>query len=92
MSDLTRKVDVRVHASFGTDGSISPEVIEWEDGTKYRIDRVLDVRRAASMRAGGSGIRYRVRVVWDTPEGQPAQAVSYIWREDDNKWFVEAKS
>ena len=92
MSDLTRKVYVRVHAAFGTDGSISPEVIEWEDGTKYRIDRVPDVRRAASMRAGGSGIRYRVRVVWDTPEGQPAQAVSYIWREDDNKWFVEAKS
>ena len=49
MSDLTRKVYVRVHAAFGTDGSISPE-------------------------------------------GQPAQAVSYIWREDDNKWFVEAKS
>ena len=92
MSDLARKVYVRVHAAFGTDGSISPEVIEWEDGTKDRIDRVLDVRRAASMRAGGSGIRYRVRVVWDTPEGQPAQAVSYIWREDDNKWFVEAKS
>ena len=44
------------------------------------------------MRAGGSGIRYQVRVVWDTPEGQPAYAVSYVWREDDNKWFVEAKN
>ena len=92
MSDLARKVYVRVDASFGTDGQITPTVIQWEDGTRYQIDRILDVRRAASMRAGGSGIRYRVRVVWDTPEGQPAQAVSYVWREDDNRWFVEGKS
>ena len=92
MNDLARKVYVRVNATFGTDGSISPEVIEWEDGTQYQVERVLDVRRAASMRAGGSGIRYQVRVVWDTPEGQPAYAVSYVWREDDNKWVVEAKN
>ena len=90
MNDLARKVYVRVNATFGTDGSISPEVIEWEDGTQYQVERVLDVRRPPAWTR--RGIRYQVRVVWDTPEGQPAYAVSYVWREDDNKWFVEAKN
>lgn len=92
MNDLARKVYVRVNATFGTDGSISPEVIEWEDGTQYQVERVLDVRRAASMRAGGAASVIRWRVVWAHARRAPAYAVSYVWREDDNKWFVEAKN
>jgi hypothetical protein len=30
----------------------------WEDSRRYSIDRVTDVRRAASLKAGGIGIRY----------------------------------
>ena len=45
------------------------------------IDRVLDVRRAASLKAGGMGIRYTVRI-----NGKQ----SYLFYEEP-RWFVEAK-
>jgi hypothetical protein len=47
----------------------------------YEIDRILDVRPAASLKAGGAGIRYTCRI-----QGHE----TYIWLED-NRWFVEAK-
>ncbi|WP_330601097.1 hypothetical protein [Caproicibacter fermentans] len=47
----------------------------------YEIDRVLDVRPAASLKAGGAGIRYTCRI-----QGRE----KYLWREQD-RWFVESK-
>lgn len=80
--DTARKVYVAVQAAFDADGRVIPLSIEWEDGRRYQIDRVLDIRRAASLKAGGSGIRYAVRI---------GNRQSYIWREDD-RWFVEGKT
>jgi len=33
-----------------------------EDGTHYEIDPVLDTRPAASLKAGGVGLRYKIVV------------------------------
>lgn len=47
---------------WSREGDIKPRVVIWEDGTKYNVDRILDVRQAASLKAGGCGIRYTVRI------------------------------
>lgn len=35
------------------DGLMLPRSLVWEDGQKYRIDRVSDIKPAAAMKAGG---------------------------------------
>ena len=40
-----------------------PNYFLWEDGHHYEIDRVLDIRLAALLRAGGIGLRYTIRVL-----------------------------
>ena len=62
MSENRAKVYVGVDARFDTEGRIMPLSITWEDGRVYGIDRVLDMRRAASLKAGGAGTRYTVRI------------------------------
>ena len=76
-----RKVYVGVTVRFDEEGTMHPETIRWEDGSLYEIDRVLDVRRAASLKAGGIGLRYTIRI-----KGK----VTYLYFEDP-KWFVEGK-
>lgn len=78
---MARKVFVEVTAKFDTEGKIIPLSLLWEDGTMYEINRVLDVRRAASLKAGGMGTRYTVRI---------GTTQSYLYFEEP-KWFVEAK-
>lgn len=51
---MRSKIFVEVTARFDTDGSLTPLDLVWEDGRRYPIDRVLDVRRAASLKAGGA--------------------------------------
>ena len=61
-----------------------------EDGTKYEIDRVTDIRQAAAMRAGGQGDRYTVMI-----DGKQ----SYLFFERSasltgnniGRWFVERR-
>ena len=52
------KVYVNVMAEFTKDGRLLPRSFIWKDGQVYEIQRVTDVRRAASLKAGGVGIRY----------------------------------
>lgn len=76
-----RKVYVEVTAKFDTKGNITPLSVTWEDGTVYEIDKVLDQRRAASLKAGGIGMRYTCRIL---------NQESYLFYENP-KWFVKAK-
>ena len=84
------KVYVAVHASFDNLGRILPDEITWTDGTKFQVDRVLDIRQAAAMKAGGQGDRYTVQV-----NGKQ----SYLFFERSTnitgnvigRWFVERK-
>jgi hypothetical protein len=76
------KVFVEVIAKFTKDGKKVPLIIKWEDGRSFDIDRIIDIRRAASLKAGGQGIRYKCRI-----NGRE----TYLWLEDD-KWFVDSKA
>ena len=81
MQETRRKVYVAVNLDVGIDGKIRPRLIRWEDGMVYEVDRVKDVRRAASTKVGGCGIRYTVSVCGKE---------TYLFNEDD-RWFVEAR-
>ena len=78
---MARKVYVEVIAKFDTDGNITPLSVKWEDETVYEIDKVIDIRRAASLKAGGIGMRYTCRIL---------NQQSYLFYEEP-RWFVEAK-
>ena len=73
------KINLQVNADFDLDGNIRPRTITWEDGRVFEIDRVLDVRRAASLKAGGLGIRYLCRI-----RGKEVRLFN-----DEGHWFME---
>ena len=85
------KVYVAVAAEFDSEGRLIPTVITWEDGNKYEIDRVTDIRQAAAMKAGGQGDRYTVQI-----NGHQ----SYLFFERNasltgnniGRWFVERRT
>ena len=56
------KVYVPVEVAFDDRGVMHPTCLVWEDGRKFEIDRVLQVRQAPSLKAGGQGDRYTVRI------------------------------
>lgn len=76
-----RKVFVDVLAQYDTDGRILPVQITWEDGRTWEVDRILDMRPGASLKVGGAGMRYLVRI---------GHTETYLFLEE-SKWFVEAK-
>lgn len=52
--DKPIKVYVNVTASFDENGRVKPRSLIWEDGRKYVIDKVLNCKSAAAVRAGGT--------------------------------------
>ena len=88
---MNAKVYVQVNADFNADGVMFPRVLIWEDGEKYVVDRVVDIRQAAARKAGGQGDRYTIEV-----RGQ----ISYLFFERVpqltgnviGRWFVERKA
>ena len=84
------KVYVAVIASFSEDGHLFPRRLRWEDGREYSIEKVLDVRLAAALKAGGQGDRYTVQI-------NGHQSYLFFERSPNisgtnlGKWFVERK-
>ena len=78
---MIRKVFVEVAAKFDIDGKLTPVSIKWEDGRIYSIDKVLEIRKAASLKAGGRGIRYHCRI---------HNQETFLFY-DEPQWFVEGK-
>lgn len=72
---------VEMIVRYTEDGQVIPLAVRWSPEQLFEIDRVLDVRQAASLRAGGTGIRYLCRI-----QGKER----FIWLEG-NKWFVDTK-
>lgn len=72
---------VGINARFDTAGNIIPLYILWEDGRKFPIDRVKDVRPCASLKCGGFGIRYTCSICGHE---------IYLFL-DGNRWFVEKR-
>lgn len=69
---------VEVFARFDTDGRIIPLAVKIGD-EKFEVDRVRNIRPAASLKSGGAGIRYTCSV-----EGR----LTYLFLEE-TKWFLE---
>lgn len=84
------KVYVATTATFNSDGVMIPTSVVWEDGCRYEIDRVTDIRQAAAMKAGGQGDRFTIWV-----NGRP----TYLFFERSTekvgnvigRWFVERR-
>lgn len=71
---------VSVTAKFDQDGSLLPLTINWNDGRKFNIDKITDIRFASSLKSGGTGIRYTCTITNHT---------RYLYLED-NRWFIES--
>ena len=76
------KVYVDVLEDRLKDGTILPRAITWEDGATYTIDQIMDRRKAASLKCGGAGLRYQVRI---------GETITYMWLEED-RWFVKRRT
>lgn len=74
-----KKRYVEVVARYHEDGSIKPLSITWNDGRVFAIDCVSDVRQAASLKVGGMGMRFIVRV------GNRTTCLFF----ENPRWFVE---
>lgn len=73
------KISIGVTVYHSKEGKIKPLCLHWEDGRKFEVDRLLDVRQAASLKAGGYGTRYTCRI------SNKQVYLFYV----DGKWFVE---
>lgn len=71
--------DISVTAKMTSDKKVVPLQIVWEDGRIFDIDKVLDVRPAASTKGGGMGLRYKVKI---------GQNERYLFL-DGYVWFIE---
>ncbi len=84
------KAFVAVDVSFNAEGNMLPRAIVWEDGQRYAIDKVKQIRPARAAKAGGQGDRYTILV-----NGQ----IRYLFFERSTnlsgdiigRWFVERK-
>jgi len=73
------KIFLKVTAEHDANGHTRPLLLTWKDGRKYEIDKILDVRQAASLKCGGQGLRYTCRIC-----GKEVHLFC-----DEGKWFVE---
>ena len=84
--ETDHKVYVDVTDIRFKDGRLTPISFVWENGVRYKIDKILDVRPAASLKAGGAGIRYKIRV---------RDRETFLFLEENKdctKWFMEKRT
>ncbi len=74
------KIYVDIDVEFTAEGKLIPKIIHWDDGEEYEIQKITEIRRAASLIAGGTGLRYTVYV-----EGYKR----HLFYGDNHRWFVE---
>lgn len=79
---MATKVYVKVIAEHDIDGTTKPISVTWEDGIVYEIDCIKQIRRAASTKVGGTGVRYTIRI---------GNNITFLFDEENGKWFVESK-
>ena len=78
---MTYKSFVDVIVLTTREGSKKPLRIRFENDEVYKIDRVIQIKRCAARKVGGTGIRYTVSICGKQ---------TYLF-EDEGMWFVEAK-
>ena len=79
------KVYVDVNEDRLKDGRLVPLSFVWEDESRYEIDKIVDVRPAASLKAGGTGLRYTVMI-------RGREVFMFLEENKDVlRWFMERK-
>jgi len=81
MTGDVKKTYVQVEAWFSKDGAVHPTCVIWNDGIRYTVQSVLDVRPGVSLPASGAGMRYTVRI---------GSRVTYLYQAG-TRWFVEQR-
>ena len=81
------KVYVKVRADHLPDGRVIPLLIRTGGGEVIRIDRIVDVREAPALKAGGQGTRYTCQVPQRSDSGALEREI-YLFH-DRNQWFLE---
>ena len=70
---------VDVVALIDKEAKITPLFIIWDNGVKYSIDKIIDIRNATSQ-VGGCGVLYKCQINNQTRN---------IFLER-NRWFIES--
>ena len=73
------KINLAVNVRHEICGTLVPISIIWEDGRVFEIDRLLEVRAATSLKAGGVGVRYLCRI---------SNKMVALFNEE-SRWFIE---
>lgn len=60
-------------------GNMIPLTLVWDNGSKYTVDKVLEIRNATSQ-VGGGGVLYRCRI------GGVERNLFY----ERTRWFIES--
>ena len=76
---MFKKERISVVAVFDEKGMIRPYRFKMEDDTVCKIDEILKVRRAASTKVGGVGLRYTCRI---------GNIIANLFLEETT-WFLE---
>ncbi len=71
--------NISVVTIMNSSGQVVPLSVIWSDGRTFEIDKVTDIRKAASTKGGGMGIRYTCTICGKE---------KYLWL-DNYFWFVE---
>lgn len=79
-----RKVYVSVIVKINNEGKLKPLEIEWSDGRRFKIDRILDERQAPSTVGSILTKKYKILV-------QGSEKSLYV-ETTTNRWFVETVS
>lgn len=72
------RVSVAVDCSIDTDGLLVPLQIQWNDGRRWEIERVLHTCRSPDL--SFTGVRYTILI---------GGAEKYLYREG-TRWYVNA--
>ncbi len=83
MEQSIHKKYIKVNADFTVEGNVIPCSVEDDEGNVFEIQKIIDIRRAACLRAGGMGLRFTCIV-----DGYEKK-IYYEDSKDSNKWFVE---
>jgi hypothetical protein len=78
-----KKKYVDVQCLYTKEPKVIPLIIYFDEYHKYEVDKVIDVRKGASLKVGGQGLRFTVRVC--------GKETFLFYDSCDNKWFVEEK-
>ena len=78
---MARRAYVKVVVEVSAEGNVRPMEVEWEDGRRFEVDRLLDVRRAAATKAGGQGMPFPLPFLGPAP---------FLF-DDAARWFLDPR-